>query len=63
MEEAMRLEVTIRERLSELPPEHFEPLLHDVFRDDEWKLIAVGLVPAALIGVAQSYTFGALGMA
>ena len=60
--EAMHLEETLRERMGRLPPHEFEPLLHAVFQEDEWKLVLVGGVLGAALGALQSYSFGALGL-
>merc|ERR1712113_1093007 len=38
-EEALDMENTIGEKMSALPPEDFEALLHPVFEEDEWKLV------------------------
>ena len=61
--EAMRLEETLRTRMAHLPPEQFEPLLHSIFQEDEWKLVAVGGVLGAALGAAQQASFHALGLA
>ena len=60
---AMDLERTLRERMAALPPEVFEALLHSIFREDEWKLIAVGGALGVTLGMAQAYAFGQLGLA
>jgi uncharacterized membrane protein YheB (UPF0754 family) len=38
-DEALDLENTLREKMTELDPETFESLLHPVFEEDEWKLV------------------------
>lgn len=53
---AMDLEKTLREKMMSLPPAEFEALLHPVFEEDEWKLILMGGVLGAVIGVIQIYT-------
>ena len=60
--EALKLEETIRERMACLPPEIFEQLLHSVFKEDEWKLVAVGGALGAALGVAQNAVFHAAGL-
>lgn len=60
--EAIRLEETIRVRMAALPPEQFESLLHSVFQEDEWKLVAVGGALGVALGAGQSWAFGALGL-
>jgi len=41
------------ERMSAMPPEEFENLLHPVFKEDEWILILLGGVLGALVGLGQ----------
>ena len=53
---AMDLETTLREKMSQLSPENFEGLLHPVFEQDEWKLVLMGGVLGALIGLVQTYS-------
>ena len=53
--EALRLEETLRERIAALPPADFEDILHSVFKEDEWKLFALGGIMGLAIGVAQAY--------
>eukprot|EP00004_Rigifila_ramosa_P011123 TRINITY_DN2345_c1_g1_i1.p1 TRINITY_DN2345_c1_g1~~TRINITY_DN2345_c1_g1_i1.p1 ORF type:complete len:417 (+),score=115.67 TRINITY_DN2345_c1_g1_i1:36-1253(+) len=52
---ALDVENTIREKLAALPPRDFEGLLHPVFQEEEWKLILVGGVLGALVGVGQVF--------
>jgi len=52
--DALDLENTLRTKLSELPPEEFERLLHAVFEKDEFKLILVGAVLGAAVGMLQA---------
>jgi len=51
--EAMDLEETIFERLTELPPEEFEDVLRACFREDEAILIAVGAALGLVAGLLQ----------
>ena len=60
--EALRLEETLRERMAALPPEDFEPLLHSVFKSDEWKLFVVGGVLGLAIGISQQAAFTSFGL-
>jgi len=52
--DALDLENTLRTKLSALPPEEFERLLHAVFEKDEFKLILVGAVLGAAVGMLQA---------
>jgi len=54
-ESALGLEVTLRERMVKLPNKDFEAILHPVFQEDEWKLIAVGGALGVAIGLLQAY--------
>jgi len=59
-EEAMQTETLLRTRLSDLPYYDFEGVLHPVFEEDEWKLIAVGGLLGGMVGVFQGLVvFGA----
>lgn len=51
--QAMDLENTLYERLSNLPPEHFEELLRTAFQEDEWILILVGSALGFGVGLIQ----------
>ena len=51
--EAMDLEKTLYERLSQLPPEDFEELLRTAFQEDEWILILVGSALGFAVGLIQ----------
>lgn len=51
--EAMDLEKTLYERLSNLPPEEFEELLRTAFQEDEWILILVGSALGFAVGLIQ----------
>jgi uncharacterized membrane protein YheB (UPF0754 family) len=44
LDEAFDIEETIAQRVGALPPEEFFELLHPVFAEDEWKLVAVGAI-------------------
>jgi uncharacterized membrane protein YheB (UPF0754 family) len=44
---------TIVERMRQLTPLEFEQLLRPAFRQDEWKLIAVGAIIGGLVGELQ----------
>ena len=47
--------MTLRGRLTALHPAEFEALLHPVFKEDEWKLVAVGGALGAAVGLLQAY--------
>jgi uncharacterized membrane protein YheB (UPF0754 family) len=55
-QEALNMEGTIREKMSELPSSEFEGVLHPAFEEDEIQLIALGGVLGAIVGVIQLYT-------
>ena len=56
---AMDAETQLRERLQALPCSEFEGVLHPVFEEDEWKLIAVGGLLGMWVGVFQAiFVFG-----
>jgi hypothetical protein len=50
---AMDVADTIAERMRQLTRVEYEGLLRPAFRQDEWKLIAVGAVIGALVGELQ----------
>jgi len=53
-EEAMDTETLLRTRLQAMPSADFEGLLHPIFEQDEWKLIALGGLLGCLVGIFQS---------
>jgi len=57
-DEALDLENTLSQRMAALSPEDFESLLHPVFEQDEWKLILVGGILGAIIGMVQEECLG-----
>ncbi len=61
-ERAMAMESVLCAKLQALPPSEFEGVLHPVFEEDEWKLIAVGGLLGLFVGVFQAvYVFGSMG--
>jgi len=54
-DEALEIEVTVSERMGALRSAEFERVLHPVFEQDEIKLIVVGGVLGAAVGVIQYY--------
>ena len=54
MTEALDIEATLSHRLKLLTPTEFEDLLHPVFQEDEFTLIAVGGVLGAVAGGVQT---------
>ncbi|WP_104477858.1 DUF445 family protein [Actinokineospora auranticolor] len=52
--EALDIGGTIAEKMNRLTREEYEGLLRPAFRQDEWKLIAVGAVIGALVGHLQA---------
>jgi uncharacterized membrane protein YheB (UPF0754 family) len=53
--DTLQIEKTIAERLSVLPKEEFEELLHSVFKEDEMTLIILGALLGGLVGLYQAY--------
>ena len=53
--QAMDIETSLRDKLLALPVEDFEDMLHPVFKEDEWILIALGVVLGGLVGYLQWY--------
>jgi uncharacterized membrane protein YheB (UPF0754 family) len=47
----------MRQRLSELPPDQFERVLHPAFEEDELLLILVGAVLGLLVGGLQVWIY------
>jgi len=56
-QKAMDMETTIREKMSELPPQDFEGVLHPAFEEDEIQLILLGGFLGALAGALQLLIF------
>ena len=56
-EEALEVDVTLKEKMQELSPVEFEGFLHPVFEADEWKLILVGGCLGAIAGAMQLLMF------
>ncbi|MBF0349763.1 MAG: DUF445 family protein [SAR324 cluster bacterium] len=55
MEESMNVSQVLCERMKSLTPLEFERILHPVFEQDEWILIAVGAVLGACAGLFQLF--------
>lgn len=53
--DTLKIEATIEERLSKLPKDEFEELLHSVFKEDEMTLIVLGAMLGGLVGLLQAY--------
>jgi uncharacterized membrane protein YheB (UPF0754 family) len=54
-EDALDLETTMREKMSELSPDEFEAVLRPAFQEDEWILILVGAILGGLAGLGQLF--------
>lgn len=54
VQQQMDVEETLYSRLVQLRSSEFEDMLHPVFEQDEWKLIAVGALLGLLVGFAQA---------
>jgi uncharacterized membrane protein YheB (UPF0754 family) len=55
--EALDVRNTIVSRMRQLTPIEFEGLLRPAFKQDEWKLIAVGAIIGFLVGELQVFVF------
>jgi uncharacterized membrane protein YheB (UPF0754 family) len=55
--EALDVQNTIVDRMQKLTPLEFEMLLRPAFRQEEWKLIAVGAMIGFLVGELQVFAF------
>jgi uncharacterized membrane protein YheB (UPF0754 family) len=55
--EALDIRNTIVDRMAKLTPLEFEMLLRPAFRQEEWKLIAVGALIGFLVGEIQVFAF------
>merc|ERR1712070_281149 len=55
IDEVMCVEETLSLRLSRVPPQEFEKIMHPIFEDDEWILLVVGGVLGVIIGLLQAY--------
>jgi uncharacterized membrane protein YheB (UPF0754 family) len=51
--QALDVEHTLYEKMSELPPDEFVGFLRPVFQEDEWKLILVGAILGMIAGFLQ----------
>ena len=56
-QDAMDMENTIRQKMTELPPADFERVLHPAFEEDEIQLILLGSFLGALAGALQLLIF------
>lgn len=54
MKQAFDIEPVLAARMKALSSAKFEGVLHPVFEEDEWKLIAAGAVLGAIVGFAQA---------
>jgi len=50
------MERTIASRMSQLPPDEFEGVLHPAFQEDELTLIFLGGVLGCIVGIVQLFT-------
>jgi len=53
-EASIGMEQTLRDKMLQLPTRDFEGILHPVFKEDEWKLVAVGGALGVIIGFLQA---------
>jgi uncharacterized membrane protein YheB (UPF0754 family) len=59
IDEVMCVEETLSLRLSRVPPEEFEQIMHPIFEDDEWILLCVGGLLGVIIGLLQAFFMNA----
>lgn len=50
----MNVETTMFQRMKDLPPDEFEPILRSAFQEDEYVLILIGSLLGALVGLLQA---------
>ncbi|MCG9875995.1 MAG: DUF445 family protein [Leptospiraceae bacterium] len=55
LEEALDLESTMAEKMSQLPAREFEVILRSAFQEDEMLLIIVGAILGAFVGLGQLF--------
>lgn len=53
--DTLQIEKTVADRLSVLPADEFESLLHSVFKEDETTLIILGALLGGFVGLIQAY--------
>jgi len=58
LDQVLQIEETIATRLSDLPPDQFEGMLHPAFDEDEWMLITLGGVLGVVVGLLQAAVLG-----
>jgi len=58
LDQVLQIEETIATRLSDLPPDQFEGMLHPAFEEDEWMLITLGGVLGVVVGLLQAAVLG-----
>jgi len=58
MDKQFALRDMLSERLSKLPPDLFEGMLHPVFQEDEWMVLLLGGVLGVLVGTMQAFALG-----
>ncbi len=51
----MDVERLLFDKMSVLPAEEFEALLHPIFQEDEWKLVALGAALGLVVGTLQVF--------
>jgi uncharacterized membrane protein YheB (UPF0754 family) len=58
MNKKFNLAQTMSYRLSRLPPDLFEGMLHPVFQEDEWMVLLLGGVLGVTVGTLQAFALG-----
>lgn len=56
-QKALNMETIIREKMTQLPPDEFEGVLHPAFQEDEIQLILLGGLLGAIVGALQLLIF------
>jgi uncharacterized membrane protein YheB (UPF0754 family) len=55
LDEAMQVKETLSWRLARVTPDEFEDIIHPIFKQDEWILLAVGGFLGIVIGLLQAW--------
>jgi uncharacterized membrane protein YheB (UPF0754 family) len=55
MDETLQVKETLSWRLARITPDEFEDIIHPIFKQDEWILLAVGGFLGVIIGLVQAW--------
>merc|ERR1719446_511193 len=61
MDETMQVKETLSWRLARITPDEFEDIIHPIFEQDEWILLAVGGILGVIIGLLQAWALQCIG--